>query len=114
MRIYISGPISSARSIEEAIDRFKDAEYQLHFRNYETRNPFDIKPKSCVNPGRCASGPHGHLWECWIRWDLIEMLKCDGVALLPSWQFSPGARLEQFVALQGGLTVEPLYKWIKE
>lgn len=110
--LYISGGING---IDNAIEVFEGAANALRERGFDTLNPFDIKP-------RCPVGAHGHFdgdgeennheWECWLRGDLTEMLdKADGLAMLPRWEASRGARLEHFVALQVGIECRPIHEW---
>lgn len=40
-----------------------------------------------------------------MRKDFVELLKCDGIVLLPGWKESEGARYEQTVAAVSGLDV---------
>ena len=46
-----------------------------------------------------------------LREDLRAMLDCDGVATLPGWEFSTGARNEVNVAGLLRMPVRPLELW---
>lgn len=39
-------------------------------------------------------------WTQYLREDIVELLTCDAIALLPGWPESRGARLELSIALQ--------------
>ena len=43
-----------------------------------------------------------------MREDLLLLLECDKVSVLPGWRESKGARLEVFVASELGMEVMPL------
>lgn len=106
--LYISGPIQGiARSTAKR--NFREAAARLSQAGFAVMDPFDLDPL-------CAEGarhlrPEQHEWECWVRGDLGPMLRCDGLAMLPGWERSRGAKLEQFVALQVGLRVRELEAW---
>lgn len=100
MKTYISGPITTkieGVTKEELKQRFYDAARDLT----DPVNPLDV---SGCPLGDC--GPHdGHTWECWLKYDLIALLECDVILMLPDWHLSKGARLEFFVATQVGIQV---------
>jgi len=48
-----------------------------------------------------------------MKQDIREMLRCDGVALLPSWEESRGARIEARLAGELGMTARPLSWWLE-
>lgn len=112
-RIYISGPISSEvpnvdREARKA--RFHTAEkWLLQNTNYEVANP--LKVPACVGPEdiKCGlsleSSEETHTWDCNLRYDLIELLSCNAILLLPHWELSRGAILEHHVASTLGLDI---------
>ena len=64
-----------------------------------------------VNPaenGLPAEAP----WAAHMRRDLHAMLDCQGVALLPGWENSKGACLEEHVALALGMPVRTVAEWL--
>jgi len=99
-RIYISGPMTGIEP-REYRRRFREAERILRRHGY-----------GCINPCR--------VWACrwpWIyrlmeralgkRWAyavvlcydlLLLMTRADGIAMLPGWQASRGAQIENYVA----------------
>jgi hypothetical protein len=40
------------------------------------------------------------------------MLNSDGLALLPDWEESKGARIEERLAREVGIPVKPIEEWI--
>jgi len=122
-RLYIAGVISGdPRPFEEKVAAFREAEVILQMRGYDTVVPLDVPNPHCSNPETCAENtgrrlagatqPGAHAWECHLRHDMIEMLACDGVALLRNWHLSPGARLEFSTATAVGLPVKPVDEWL--
>lgn len=111
-RIYVSGSIQLL-PLKEAKANFTKACELLEAAGYDSLNPFDI-PAVCP-PSTEHFGEDGeennHEWECWMRGDLIAMLQCYGVAMLPGWERSRGARTEHFTALQVGMPVRMLEDW---
>lgn len=115
MKLYISGPISGVEVTASAT--FASTAAILSKHGYATINPFDV-PAICPlgigdSHGSDMEGlPNTHEFECWLRGDLAVMLYCDGLAMLPGWESSRGARLEHFVALQVGLRVQSCENWV--
>ncbi len=91
MRVYVSGPMTGIK--DHNFPAFNEAAGRLRARGHEVVNPVDINP----DPGTP--------WEICLRADLIEMLKCDTIALLPGWQNSRGAQFEQYVAHRVGIRI---------
>lgn len=54
----------------------------------------------------------GWAWEDYLRWDLRELLDCEGVATLPGWANSRGARFEVRVARDLALPIRPVARWL--
>ena len=99
-RIYLSGGMSGMER-REYIRRFREAERILRRHGY-----------GCINPCR--------VWACrwpWIyramEWALgkrlayavvlcydllLLMIRADGIAMIPGWQASRGAQIENYVA----------------
>lgn len=111
-KIYISGKIAGL-PVHEARKNFADAATSLAVVDYTPVNPFDVMPKCGNTCNRNNDDPSDdpHAWECYLKYDIIAMLQCRGVALLPNWTTSKGALLELYVARQCGLEVRPLDMW---
>jgi hypothetical protein len=83
-RIYISGPMSGIA--EHNFPAFNAEAARLRALGYDVVNPVDINP----DPGKP--------WHDCLRADIIAMLECDTLALLPGWEISEGANLELHIA----------------
>lgn len=44
-------------------------------------------------------------WSDYLRWDLMELIRCRGVVLLDGWEGSKGAQLETHVAHALGMPI---------
>jgi hypothetical protein len=108
-RLYLSGPVSHGghlddRSVEQNIAEFHAASKRLRDAGYHVANPAELTEHLAVDEP----------WEAFMRLDLAAMLECEGVALLPYWQRSRGARLEQHLALELGLDVRTVEHWLMD
>jgi hypothetical protein len=126
--LYVSGTISSdpSLSFEEARARFDRARDDLAAAGYDPVSPVDCHPteEECgLAPEECLAtqrhqmpgqGQGKHSWECYLRADLRAMLLCGGVALLPNWHLSTGARLEFNTAVACGLPCKPVEEWLAD
>jgi hypothetical protein len=70
--------------------------------------------------GFAVQSPHaegqvpGWEWVDYMRRGLRQMLTCDGVATLPGWEGSRGARIEVDLAYDLGMPVRALAAWVGE
>lgn len=114
MQVYLSGPINSLIpdvTHEELKERFNSLQRWLkkNFGHWEVLNPLDIgacEDEKCngFQAHRVAGAKYDHSWFCYLKYDLREMLLCDAICLLPGWDLSQGAQLEQEVAFRVGLS----------
>ena len=97
MRVYLSGKITGNENYKKD---FADGRAALEGAGHEVCDPTDL------------GFPDGVSWEYAMRRDLQEMLGCDGVALLPSWEDSRGARIEERLARELGIPAKPIGQWL--
>ena len=88
MRLYLSGRISGNDNCKE---EFATARAQLDNADYDVCDPttFEIL--------------EGVPWAYTMKYVIREMLQCDGVSLLPGWEGSPGARVEEKLTRDWGM-----------
>jgi hypothetical protein len=107
MKLYISGPISGLTQ-DEYTTNFGRAEALLLDEGHEPVNPLKVgacEEENCNRDAKKDDGSYLHSWSCYLKWDLIDMLKCDGVVMIPGWRQSVGADLEKFVATRVGMPI---------
>lgn len=98
--IYISGQMSGP--CRNTTSAFFEADEALKAAGYDTLNP-------------AAHGIiDGWAWADYLRHDLHDVLKADGIATLRLWRKSPGARLEVHVGSKLGLTVQSVACWVQQ
>lgn len=104
-KAYISGQISGL-PYDEVVAKFATAEAKLQAQGYETVNP--------LNNGIPINAP----WEIHVAMDVVLLMGCDTIYLLPDWQQSKGATLEKSFAELTGKTMiyeeEPAFPLIKQ
>lgn len=101
MKVYISGPISGY-DLDERRELFANAAKAVAAElECETVNPMEVVP-GCeyqCDPGQLSDAPpYIHTWKCWMKYDIIAMMVCDAIVMLPGWEDSNGARLERNIA----------------
>lgn len=108
VKIYIAGPITlgdtlTPDKVAVNVEAFTRAERDLQALGYETLNPTRQEGREgCVT------------WLDYMRASLRDIADCDGVALLPGWADSRGARLEQEIAFGLGLPNRPVPHWAQQ
>lgn len=91
MRIYVSGPMSGVKDMN--FPAFNDAAAKLRALGHEVVNPAEL-------------GEHDDWqWSDYLKRDIVELLKCEVILMLPNWADSRGASLEKYVAEKLGLRV---------
>ncbi len=84
-RIYISGKITGT-PIERTREKFNKAEQMLHNKGLEAINPM----KNGL--------PDTASWESHMAIDIVLLMSCETVYMLPCWEDSKGATLEKKIA----------------
>jgi len=99
-RIYISGPMTGIEP-REYRRRFREAETILRRHGYGCINPCRVWP--CRFPWlyRLMNALLGKrlTYAVILAYDLILLMtRADGIAMLPGWQASRGAQIENYAA----------------
>lgn len=84
MKLYIAGPMSGYP--DHNFPAFNAMAKELRGLGFEVVNPAELAEDD--------SQP----WEYYMRRDIPLLCQCDGIVLLPGWQQSRGACLEQIIA----------------
>ena len=98
VRIYVAGPMTGLPDYN--YPAFRSAANRLR------RAGFDVEDPS-QNPG-CSH----FRWQDYMRASLPQLLRCQGVALLPGWEVSKGANIEHDLAVALGMDVRSLEAWV--
>lgn len=99
MKLYVCGPMTGVP--DKNFPAFRTAAEQLRQAGYEVVDPSTL-------------GEHDNwAWADYLKRDLPEMLKCDGLALLPGWEHSRGAGLEYLVARGLGMRHHGVPEWVE-
>lgn len=97
--LYVAGPMTGLPDFN--YPAFREATRLLQLAGYEVRDP-----STSVNP--TPEDYHG-----WLRAGLAMLIECDGVAMLPGWEASGGARLELLVGATLGMQVKTVNAWLE-
>lgn len=105
--LYIAGSISdggtlSKRECEKRLELFDREEVRL------TEAGFTV-----LNPARRGFDPNKS-WLDYMRDSLRDIAECDGIAILPNWAGSRGARIEVDLAKGLGLPVMRVVVWLDD
>lgn len=101
--IYIAGPMTGLPAFN--YPAFNEAETWLTDAGHRVLNP--------VRADEVSNKPEAPTWEWYMRHALDMVLAADGIAVLPGWECSRGARLEVDVAHALRLPVLPIAQWCK-
>lgn len=85
MKIYISGNITGT---SDYMERFAAVEKRLKIDGYDV-----------VNPAKKNAGHKGMTWGWYMRRCIRWLMDCEAIYLMRGWRKSPGARLEQQIAV---------------
>lgn len=99
-RIYISGPMTGIEP-REYRRRFREAETILRRHGYGCINPCRVWPCRFTWLYRLMNALLGKrlTYAVILAYDLILLMtRADGIAMLPGWQASRGAQIENYVA----------------
>ena len=98
MRIYISGPMSGVEDFN--YPAFRDAADWLRSEGHEPVSPAESDREHGLVPGTDMEtfSVTDEARAAYLARDLPILLGCDGVLVLPGWEYSVGASVEVFVA----------------
>lgn len=98
-KLYVAGPMTGLPELN--FPAFHAASEALEKLGFPVINP-------ALN-----EKPEDPSWANWMRLSIKQVADADGLALLPDWSNSPGARLEHHIAKQLSLTVMSVEAWLK-
>jgi hypothetical protein len=95
--LYIAGPMSNYPGYN--FPAFHAADRKLRAAGYGVLNPADNPP--------CDS------WDGYMRAAIAQVIRAEGVAVLPDWQMSAGASLEVHIAHALRVPVLSVDRWLE-
>jgi hypothetical protein len=96
VQLYVAGPMSGYSGFN--YPAFFDAETALRNAGY-----------GVLNPARNAKQSS---WDGYMRAAIAQVIRADGVAVLPDWQMSAGAALEVHIAHALRVPVHSVKHWV--
>ena len=102
-RIYLAGPMTGIEDLN--FPAFHRAAASLRASGYDVVNPAEINggADELVAAKAMTDAEAAAHWVKCMRNDITQLVTCEGIALLPGWERSRGARLEHHVANELGL-----------
>jgi hypothetical protein len=94
MKLYLCGPMTGYADLNHPL--FYVAEEHLKTKGYEVINPAKMDEELGLDPHKGVMDPE--FLKDAVKRDLEAVMICDGIAVLPEWEGSKGARAEVAVA----------------
>lgn len=111
-RIYISGPVTGKPNDNRAA--FENASVALRSAGYEFFIPHEIVEPDDSHETAMRLCVHELTAPVVRRGIVYGSPRYDGLALLPGWEQSEGARLERAVAEACGIPCKTVDEWLEE
>lgn len=108
-KLYVAGPMTGKEDWNFPL--FFAVSDALRAMGYEPNNPAENDGPDVVTAVAHANEMHRrgtHSWADYMKRDVIRLVSCDGLVVLPGWQSSRGAKLE--VGLARDLEM-PVWRW---
>ncbi|ALX67279.1 DUF4406 domain-containing protein [Microbacterium sp. XT11] len=106
--LYVSGPMSGRPHFNYPM--FKDATEALRAEGYAVISPHELDGEAGVDLDNFTEADR----RAALARDVAAVTKADGVALLPGWHESSGARAEAALANAIPIPARPVGEWIDE
>jgi hypothetical protein len=97
--VYVSGPMSSIGPPTWNFPAFEARAAELREQGYTVISPNEYDEPD--ENGNIVEKP----WDWFLRRDLVQLVKCGRIVLLPDWEKSKGAQLEHDVAKALGMEI---------
>jgi hypothetical protein len=112
LRLYVAGPMTGLPG--RNYDAFRTATRELTDTGYTAIDPSEIDALHEFENARqgckvCRRGTHS--WHWYMKRAIGMMVSCDGVATLPGWENSKGAKAEVELALMLEMPVASVDTW---
>lgn len=110
-RLYLSGPVTDIE--DDNLSAFEIAQKELEAAGYLTDKPHDLVDREDSHETAmllCVNELTERTQKTGIRYPVPYY---DGLALLPGWEQSEGARLEKAVAEACGIPCKTVDEWLE-
>ena len=101
MILYVAGPMTGLPEFN--YPAFNAAATELRAKGHDVLNPADIENDND------AGQPQA--WDWYMRRAIAMVARADGLAMLPGWENSKGARLEHSIGRALKLDIHPVWWW---
>jgi Domain of unknown function (DUF4406) len=101
MKLYLSGPMTGIKNQNRP--RFNKYAKALRRKGHKVVNPPELDR---VSPQ--------HTWEGCLRRDIVKLMDCDKIAVMPGWKQSRGANLEVHIGKALKFPVHTVAYWLKK
>ena len=101
MRLYVAGPMTGLPDFN--YPAFNAAAEDLRSKGYDVLNPADLESTNLTGKPQ--------EWRWYMRHAIGMVVQADGLAMLPGWENSTGARLEHTIAMALKLDIHPAWWW---
>jgi hypothetical protein len=101
MILYVAGPMTGYPDFN--YPAFHTAEVQLRTAGHTVLNPVSSEQHNTTGKPQT--------WDWYMRHALRMVTQAEGLAMLPGWLLSRGARLEHTVAEHLNLDIRDLHEW---
>ena len=108
--IYIAGPMTGLP--DSNYPAFHQAAGELRGAGYDVLNPV-VSGRRRDAPRRGAGQVEGATWSDYMRNGLNQLVRADGIALLPGWHRSRGACIESNIARELDITSGTVDDWLR-
>ena len=99
--VYVAGPMTGLPDFN--YPAFREAEVALRVYGHEVLNPIEAENWNAT--GKPMP------WGWYMRHAIRMVLRAEGIALLPGWERSRGARLEWQIGSELGLDIRDFADW---
>lgn len=105
MKLYLAGPMRGYEKFN--FPAFLEAAKELREHGHEILSPAELDLAENADAMDLPANDAEANFRVYMKRDLVAVLNCEGVALLPGWQHSTGAIMESIVSrLAGGKLFE--------
>lgn len=111
-RLYVSGPVTGIK--DDNYEAFDDASFYFRRARYEATIPHDFVLPYMSHEVAMAACIHQLTSRVWDADSNGPKNLYDGLALLPGWEQSEGAKLEKAVAGACGIPCKTVEEWLEE